>query len=758
MLQNMLKRYDILLVLLLFLFSVSAEYHELFSLLENQTIAFRHSIRSVFGKPEDTRFPLDRISLISIDDRFFDAYGKYPLRRSDLAKIIRNVHALGAKVICIDLLLDLPDAFGEDDLLAEALRESSAVLASRAMFDSKNRFQTIRYPFSLLKESARSGYINLTSPSASLTFLNRLRIRPEITQLEDGWPIAVQAVSAYLNVRPVLKGRKLMLGEQLLPLDHFYDIYIDFSSLPGEYQFLSRYAGIPASEFLHMSEYDPLETAELQIWVKDKIVIIGDTTAVSHDWFDTPVGMAYGAEIIAETVSTLLRGAPLRPAGFWAEIFMSFLFFCLILIWTSKIRSLPVQLSGAFLLFFLYTGFCCTVYLYRGTVFSMGYNLICGICAYMVLSFFAYSKEKARSRSRRQEKEQEERKRQAAEAANRAKSIFLANMSHELRTPLHAILGFTQLMEKNPNLPSEHLEHTAIIISSGEHLLSLINQILDLSKVESGRMILCKTDFDLRELMREVENMLRIKAQQKGLHLHFETGETLPFQIRTDRTRLRQILINLLDNAIKFSEKGSVWVRAAAETLPDAAEESPECLIRFEVEDSGPGIAPEEREMLFNAFVQTETGRKQEEGTGLGLVICRQFVRLMGGELTLISPSRPGDAQEEGVSENTRGGGSLFVFSIPAACTRLSPEKNIPHPEQGEILSDTELPQEITTSLPPDLSEDLEQAIHDLDDDRIARLIGNLEPEYPELHEILSDLARNFRYGEILRIISGEKI
>ncbi len=748
-----------------FFFSSLAEYHEIFSLGEDQTLFFRHGIRSVFGRREDTAFPLDKIAIVTIDDRFFDEYGKYPLRRSDLAKIILNIKKLGAKVICVDLFLDLPDACGDDRHLAQAVEQSPVLLASRAVFDSAGRFQDIRYPIPLLRRAENSGYVNLTSPSSSLTFLSRLRIWPEITEREDGWPIAVQAVSAYLETRPALKDRVLHIGSLSIPLDHFGDMYIDFSPIPEDYRFLYQYAGIPASEFLSLSGLVPAEITELGMWVKDKIVIIGDTTAISHDWFDTPVGMIYGAEIIADTISTLLREAPLRPAPLFAEILLSVFFLCAIVLCTYQIRTLPVQILAAFFLFGGFVLFCILLYVYQGLAVSMGYNLTAGISGYVILSFSAYSREKKLYRQQKLEKEQAERKRQAAEAANQAKSTFLANMSHELRTPLHAILGFAQIVGRSRNLSQNEREHLQIIADSGEHLLAIINQILDLSKAEAGRMTVSEKDFELPELLREVENMFRIKAAGKGLRLIFETAPEMPVRIRTDRVKLRQILINLVDNAVKFTAKGSVWVRAGLADTGRGTPQQEESVrtIRFEVEDTGPGIAPEERESLFNAFVQTETGRKSQEGSGLGLAISRQFAKLLGGDMTLISPCRAADDDKAG----NKGFGVLFSFhlrvGLPDILEKDILEKKGKKPEDriGEAVppgisaeSAKNMPDPgKVANLPKEMSAELRQAIHELDDDRISRLIEEIRHDDPVLSEFLRLLVREFRYEELLGIL-----
>ena len=217
-----------------------------------------------------------------------------------------------------------------------------------------------------------------------------------------------------------------------------------------------------------------------------------------------------------------------------------------------------------------------------------------------------------------------------AEVANEAKSTFLANMSHELRTPLNAILCFTQIMQRDSKISRSQLEKLTIINRSGEHLLGLINDVLDISKIEAGRISLDVNSFDLHRLLEMTREMFEFKADEKGLQLLFDLHPDTPHYIRTDDRKLSQVLINLLNNAFKFTEQGRITLRVK----PNSDDSK---ILLFEIEDTGAGISPEELNTLFEAFTQTETGIKSSEGTGLGLSISRQFVQLMGGNINASS-------------------------------------------------------------------------------------------------------------------------
>jgi PAS domain S-box-containing protein len=252
--------------------------------------------------------------------------------------------------------------------------------------------------------------------------------------------------------------------------------------------------------------------------------------------------------------------------------------------------------------------------------------------------------------------------RNAAETANKAKSVFLANMSHELRTPLNAILGFSTILRRNSQLNDQQRQQLDIVNRSGEHLLTLINDVLEVAKIEAGRIVLEQAPVDLGSLVRDVSEMMSVRAQGKGLRLLVEQSSQFPRFILGDEPRLRQILINLVGNAIKFTQQGSVTVRFGIRN--NAADH-----LLIEIEDTGIGIAPQDQACIFEPFVQVgEHG--DTKGTGLGLTITRQFVQLMGGAITL---------------ESTPGKGSLFRVEWPVTEVAAAAISRSVSAEQGKV-------------------------------------------------------------------------
>jgi len=261
--------------------------------------------------------------------------------------------------------------------------------------------------------------------------------------------------------------------------------------------------------------------------------------------------------------------------------------------------------------------------------------------------------------SERKQAEAEREARRAADTANRAKSEFLANMSHELRTPLNGILGYAQILLRDQTLTERQSAGLNVIQQSGEHLLALINDILDLAKIEAGKLELYRTTIPLAAFLHVIIEMIRIRAEQKGVDFISDIAPDLPQGIQADEQRLRQVLLNLLSNAVKFTDCGQVVLRACF--LPPSR-------LRFEVHDSGVGISQEQLETIFQPFEQVGEAKHRQGGTGLGLAISRQFVRLMGGEIRV---------------DSRIGQGSTFWFELDAPVVQA----DVVLPSTGSVVT-----------------------------------------------------------------------
>jgi signal transduction histidine kinase/CheY-like chemotaxis protein len=294
--------------------------------------------------------------------------------------------------------------------------------------------------------------------------------------------------------------------------------------------------------------------------------------------------------------------------------------------------------------------------------------------------------------------------RDIAEGANRAKSMFLANMSHELRTPLNAILGYAQLLKRDPNLTSRQASASETIQQSGEHLLMLITDILDLSKIEAGKIELQLNPLDMSAFLRGITNIIRIKTEEKALDFGCDIATDLPAFVQVDQKRLRQVLLNLLSNAVKFTDRGRVDLRV--QVLSQSTEQ---VQLRFEVEDSGIGIAGEELEKIFRPFEQVGDEQRRSGGTGLGLSISRQLVRLMGSEIQVKSVPNQGSCFSFEMSARVVGSERSVSQLSGQTAGYSGPRKRV------MVVDDTDANRAVLTDTLGSLGFDVSEAVNGLE-------------------------------------------
>jgi PAS domain S-box-containing protein len=343
-----------------------------------------------------------------------------------------------------------------------------------------------------------------------------------------------------------------------------------------------------------------------------------------------------------------------------------------------------------------------------------------------------------------------------AEAASRAKSTFLSTISHEIRTPMNAILGYAQLMSRDPELGSRAKANLKTICQSSEHLLGLITDILDMSKIEAGRVELTPAKFKFSRLVENVASMFRLSAQAKALRFEILVdGESVEYVV-ADEGKMRQVLINLLGNAIKFTSRGQIGLHVTLQRRSDH-----QLWMSARIEDTGPGLTSEEQDRLFQPFNQFKRGLKSQEGTGLGLAIGRSYARLMGGDITVVSI--PGE-------------GSVFHFEIPVETDEaqagvhpyapgtpkglpiagMSPlgEETMKQPEPFIAPPSPLSPQQLA-ALPPALITQLHDAVQDGEKERLDQLIQEVAEYNQQSAAALHEFADNYEYDALTSLLAG---
>ncbi|MCB1645229.1 MAG: adenylate/guanylate cyclase domain-containing protein [Pseudomonadales bacterium] len=465
------NRYDLLAVIFLFLLAMIFEYREAFSLLEDEMLSYRQLMRTYYADPEVTE-PIEDVLIVFTDEAFYEEYDKYPLRRVDLSTLIIRLAEMNASVIGVDMLLDFNSAYGEDPTLADAFAQAGNVLlVSQAQFEG-DEFQHINTAIPRFDELTSNGYSNISSNSAVLQSIVRLRVYPEIAA-EGTWPFAVQAVANYLGTEPELDGQTLRFGDLEVALDQFNDLYIDYpllrSSGDGGTVKLHDVTGIPASEILFAHDAEELE--DLSYLVDGRIILIGEVAEVAHDEFETPVGNVFGVEIIANTITTLLKGAPLRAAPFWVE-FGILLALMLLFVYTRTLTE-PLRRNGlslgAIILFLVLNGY---FYIYSGLVISMSYALIASVLAMIIINARFYLAEMGQKAQIRDMFGQYLSPKVVADLVKDPEKLSLGGEEREMTAFFSDIAGFSSFSEK--------MTPTELVNALNDYLTAMCQIIVDL--------------------------------------------------------------------------------------------------------------------------------------------------------------------------------------------------------------------------------------------------------------------------------------